>query len=89
MAPGGTSSLIYQQQVSMFVDVQHDDSYTPNKIGIRAGTHFGDMQDVKQISLDQPRGWQHFKLGSQADAASQEEVDWSDPEASVSVVQSN
>lgn len=64
----------------MFIDVQHDDSYTPQKLVLRAGTHFGDLQDVKTINLDQPRGWQHFKLGNYVDVP-EEDVDWSDPEA--------
>lgn len=34
------------QQVSIFVDIGLDDSYTPQKISIRAGTYFGDLQEV-------------------------------------------
>lgn len=73
-------------QVSFFVDIGLDDSYTPQKISIRAGTFYGDLQEVKLVELDQPRGWVHFPLGSAADApdpaeGEPDEQDWSDPEA--------
>lgn len=69
----------------MFIDVQHDDSYTPQKLALRAGTHFGDLQELNHtITLEHPRGWQHFKLGPAA-GLPEEEVDWSDPEACVSL----
>ena len=35
------------QQVSFFVDIGLDDSYTPQKISIRAGTFYGDLQEVR------------------------------------------
>jgi len=74
-------------QISMFVDISLDDSYTPQKISIKAGTYMGDLQEIKYVELDNPRGWVHLGLGSAVDvpdseeAAEQEEPDWSDPEA--------
>lgn len=35
------------QQISMFVDIGLDDSYTPQKISIRAGTSHADLQEVR------------------------------------------
>ena len=60
-----------------------DDSYTPSKISLRAGSHFADLVEVKLIEMDQPRGWQHVKLGLHADAAEGDEIDPLDPDASV------
>lgn len=37
---------IPNQQISIFVDIGLDDSYTPQKISIRAGTYLGDLQEV-------------------------------------------
>lgn len=55
------------QEISLFTDVALDDSYTPSKISISAGTSLYDLQVVKTIDLEQPKGWQHFKLGTGAD----------------------
>lgn len=62
----------------MFVDIGLDDSYTPQKISIRAGTHHGDLQEVKFVELDNPHGWVHCFLGTYVEG---EEEDLTDPEA--------
>jgi len=47
----------------MYVDLTHDESYTPQKIQLRAGSSFHDLQDVGEtIELKDPRGWQVFPL---------------------------
>ena len=35
------------QQVAILVDYKLDESYTPKKIGIRAGSHFHDLHVIK------------------------------------------
>lgn len=40
------------QQVSIFVDIGLDDSYTPQKISIRAGTFHGDLHEVRYCSFE-------------------------------------
>jgi len=65
----------------MFVDVTTDDSYTPQKISLRAGSHIADLQEIRVIDLDQPRGWQHFKLGNAIDTEDIESIDYDDPDA--------
>jgi anaphase-promoting complex subunit 10 len=84
----------------MYVDVTADDSYTPRVVSVRAGTHYGDLQEVstalhdvdiasdnpqiKLIELDQPKGWQHFRLGnSVGEANAEEEFDPRDPDSYV------
>lgn len=49
-------------QISIFVDVTLDDSYTPCKLSISLGTFKQDLQVVKLIELINPRGWQHIRL---------------------------
>ncbi len=39
-----------------------DDSYTPTSIGIKAGTYFHDLVEVRRRELDSPKGWTHFAL---------------------------
>jgi hypothetical protein len=41
-----THARTHGKQISIYVDVKADDSYTPNRISIRAGTYFGDLQEV-------------------------------------------
>ena len=42
-----------------------DDSYTPIKLLIRAGTGLYDLQDVKTVTMDKPTGWIPFDVGAE------------------------
>lgn len=37
------------QQIAIFTDYRQDESYTPNKIAIRAGSHFHDLQVISAM----------------------------------------
>ena len=41
----------------IYTDYKADESYTPNRISIRAGTHFNDLVEVEQIEMSEPVGW--------------------------------
>lgn len=43
--------------VCLYVDFTLDESYTPEKLSIRAGNSFSDLQEVEQIVMDKPTGW--------------------------------
>ncbi|KAH3833612.1 anaphase-promoting complex subunit 10-like isoform X2 [Dreissena polymorpha] len=45
------------QDVCIYTDYKADESYTPNRISIRAGSHFNDLVEVEQIELNEPIGW--------------------------------
>lgn len=49
--------------ISIYVDYMLDESYTPSKIVISAGTGFFDLTEVKTVDLQQPRGWQSVNIG--------------------------
>ncbi|GAA5977668.1 hypothetical protein JCM5350_002315 [Sporobolomyces pararoseus] len=49
-------------EVWIYVDIRIDDSYTPHKISIRAGTFHGDLHEVKWVELQQAKGWQAMSL---------------------------
>lgn len=51
------------QQISIYADVSLDDSYTPQKISLRAGTYHGDLHEVRYVEMISPNGWQHITLG--------------------------
>lgn len=48
--------------VSIFLDVKSDDSYTPTKIAIKAGTNYHDLVLVRERTFEAPQGWKHFLL---------------------------
>src|SRR5271169_6371384 len=47
----------------MYFDYILDESYTPSKVAIYAGTGLYDLTEVKTIDLHQPRGWQTVNVG--------------------------
>ncbi|CAG8574745.1 6986_t:CDS:2 [Diversispora eburnea] len=61
-AGNGIENLRDNNQISLWLDYKSDESYTPNKITIRAGTNFGDLQDLRTIELEEPDGWIDIQL---------------------------
>ncbi|GAA6014923.1 hypothetical protein JCM10207_002228 [Rhodosporidiobolus poonsookiae] len=51
-------------QVWIHADITLDDSYTPHKVAVRAGSYHGDLQEVKWHEMAAPKGWQVMELGS-------------------------
>ncbi|CAG8482438.1 7069_t:CDS:2 [Acaulospora colombiana] len=49
-------------QISLWIDYKNDESYTPNKIVVKAGTNFGDLQDLRTVELEDPYGWVDIQL---------------------------
>lgn len=45
------------QFLAIYLDYALDESYTPSKIQIRAGTGQYDVQEVCTLDLNEPRGW--------------------------------
>ena len=45
------------RDVCVYADYKLDESYTPNRISVRAGNHFQDLQEVELIDLNEPNGW--------------------------------
>lgn len=43
--------------ICMYVDFELDESYTPCRISVRAGTNFNDLQEIEVVELDEPKGW--------------------------------
>lgn len=41
----------------MYLDYKLDESYTPKKITIKAGTNFHDLKAVHTVKLHEPSGW--------------------------------
>nr|CCC94564.1 putative anaphase promoting complex, subunit 10-like protein [Trypanosoma congolense IL3000] len=43
--------------VAIYLDFAEDNSYTPRKMRVQAGTHNGDMADAVTVVVDDPQGW--------------------------------
>ena len=50
------------QEISICVDFKTDESYTPQKISIRAGNSFYQLQEIKVVEFEDPVGWYTFPL---------------------------
>ncbi|KAL4445501.1 hypothetical protein ABPG74_004575 [Tetrahymena malaccensis] len=50
------------QEVAMYLDFKTDESYTPSKISIRAGTNLQDLKENVYVELVEPSGWYIFPL---------------------------
>ena len=50
-------------EVAFYLDFGLDESYTPKKISIRAGTTFHDLVEVRVVDLHEPVGWVQVPLG--------------------------
>ena len=44
-------------EIQVYTDFKLDESYTPSKISIRAGTTFHDLQEIHVEELNEPSGW--------------------------------
>ncbi|KAI8927952.1 anaphase-promoting complex, subunit 10/DOC domain-containing protein [Entophlyctis helioformis] len=44
-------------QVSFYVDIKQDESYTPQIVSLRAGNRVHDLAEVGRVELCQPAGW--------------------------------
>lgn len=44
-------------EILIYTDFKLDESYTPAKISIRAGTNFHDLQEIHMQELSEPSGW--------------------------------
>lgn len=52
------------QQLAIYLDYKHDESYTPSKISVRAGNSFHDLREIKLVELVEPIGWVYIPLSS-------------------------
>ncbi len=45
------------KELAIYLDFKTDESYTPQKISIRANNSFHELQEIKQAEFDEPSGW--------------------------------
>jgi anaphase-promoting complex subunit 10 len=44
-------------EVGLYLDYKSDESYTPSKLSIRAGTGYHDLKEVRVVEIEEPKGW--------------------------------
>jgi len=44
-------------EVALYLDYSLDESYTPKKISMKAGTTFHDLVEIQVVNLKEPQGW--------------------------------
>jgi hypothetical protein len=50
------------KKVSIYLDYVLDESYTPQKIAIKAGNNALDLENVGILEVDEPKGWVELDL---------------------------
>lgn len=45
------------QTVGIYVDYKLDESYTPQRISVRAGSSFHDLKEIRSLDVSEPKGW--------------------------------
>lgn len=55
--------------VAVRLDFKLDESYTPNKIMIRAGSSHAALKEIETIVFNEPNGWQHIPLKTPSQCA--------------------
>ncbi len=44
-------------EISFYLDIKTDESYTPENISIRGGIHMQNLKEIVNVTLDNPTGW--------------------------------
>lgn len=50
------------KEIAIYTDYKLDESYTPAKIQIKAGTGYHDLEEVRTVNLDEPHEWVSIPL---------------------------
>jgi Anaphase-promoting complex, subunit 10 (APC10) len=53
---------VHLTEIAIYMDYKFDESYTPNKFSIRAGTSALDLKEIKTVEVVEPVGWLHVPL---------------------------
>jgi len=50
------------QSLAVYLDYKLDESYTPNKVSVSAGTSYADLRPIKTVEMEEPTGWVNIPL---------------------------
>ena len=60
---------VHATTLALYVDYRQDESYTPKKISLRAGTNYHDLAELEVFELVEPVGWIELPIRTAAAAA--------------------
>ncbi|ORX39107.1 anaphase-promoting complex, subunit 10-domain-containing protein [Kockovaella imperatae] len=66
---------VFISAISLHTSHPRDDSYTPSKISIKAGTSIHDLQEVRFCEFSKPNGWMHIPLRPMDSSSEGQEID--------------
>ncbi|KAL0481389.1 kinetochore component Apc10 [Acrasis kona] len=72
--------IVKVKEVAFYFDYKKDESYTPQRIIIRAGSSAYDLREIRAVEWKEPCGWHYVTfLEKDDDSAEQDETDESGP----------
>ena len=54
--------IVKIKEIAIYVDLKHDESYTPKEILIKGGYDLKDMKDILTYTISNPDGWQRINF---------------------------
>eukprot|EP01080_Neovahlkampfia_damariscottae_P003019 gene3019-5029_t len=54
--------IVKIQEIAIYVDLKHDESYTPKELLIKGGYDLKDLKDIITYNVSSPDGWQRIKF---------------------------
>lgn len=48
--------------MALLLDYKLDESYTPSRVAVRAGTTLNDLRELQTLELEEPVGWVALEL---------------------------
>lgn len=52
-----SAAQVQVTEIAVYMDYKLDESYTPSKLSIRAGTSFHDLREIRILDLKEASGW--------------------------------
>eukprot|EP01112_Ceratiomyxa_fruticulosa_P002669 TRINITY_DN1281_c0_g1_i1.p1 TRINITY_DN1281_c0_g1~~TRINITY_DN1281_c0_g1_i1.p1 ORF type:complete len:194 (-),score=29.88 TRINITY_DN1281_c0_g1_i1:221-802(-) len=51
-------------EICLYLDFKSDESYTPSKMCVKAGSNFHDLIELKTVDIEEPNGWVSIPLAN-------------------------
>mmetsp|Transcript_22121 Transcript_22121/g.27134 ORF Transcript_22121/g.27134 Transcript_22121/m.27134 type:complete len:268 (-) Transcript_22121:2459-3262(-) len=74
-------------EIAFYMDYTQDESYTPKKLSIRTGITFHDLEEIKEVELNEPVGWVSVPLQAERDPLDDDEEEENEDNVDSSIQQ--
>jgi anaphase-promoting complex subunit 10 len=58
---------VFLSAICLYTDYKLDESYTPQRLSIRAGSCWSDLREIKVVDINEPQGWVTIPLAPPED----------------------